>query len=96
MELGKMRHIVFQWMGWSSVIMGLTGLLLLNGMLLSGFDIPIATNASFYVISFILGFVSIFQKKSRSLGLWGIGLSIYFFVFIILMFGLGWAIVPFP
>ena len=97
MELGKIRSTLFKTCGWLSVVMGLISLALINLTLLSGYDVSIAnTFSSWALLAVVFGFASIFSKKSRSLGFWGLGLSIYVGLFVFVIFVLGWTIVPFP
>jgi hypothetical protein len=97
MELGKIKQNVFQWIGWLSVVTGLISLAILNIFLLWEYDIPIVSNIfNWILITFILGVISIFNKNSRSLGLWGIWIGIYMGFFVAVMFVLSWTISPFP
>ncbi|WP_077210630.1 hypothetical protein [Bacillus dakarensis] len=97
MELGTLKHKVFIWTGWLSVCTALISFAVLNIFLLWGYNVPIGNNISFWVLlTLIFGGVAVFNKKSRSLGLWGLGLSIYLGFFMAVMFILGWTISPFP
>lgn len=97
MELGTIKSTILKTCGWLSVIMGLISLALINLSLLSGYDVPLAnTFSSWVLLAVVFGFVSLFNKKSRSLGFWGLGLSIYIGLFVAVIFVLGWTIVPFP
>lgn len=97
MELGTIKQSVFQWIGWLSVVTGLISLAILNIFLLWEYDIPIVSNIfNWILITFILGVISIFNKNSRSLGLWGIWIGIYMGFFVAVMFVLSWTISPFP
>ena len=97
MELGSLKGKLIQGMGWLSVVIGLVSLAILNISLLSGYNLQIENKFSSWVfISSVLGVISLINKKSRSLGLWGLGISIFIGVFIMTIFVLGWTIVPFP
>ena len=98
MELGSLKKTILQGCGWMSVIMGLISLALINISLLSGYDGSLTNLFSFswVVIAVVFGILSIFNKKSRSLGFWGLGLSIYLGLFVAVIFFLGWTITPFP
>ncbi|MFB5089605.1 hypothetical protein PGC35_20885 [Psychrobacillus sp. PGGUH221] len=97
MELGSIKKIIFPGLGWLSVIMGLLSLAIINVSLLSGYDVPLAnTFSSWVLISAVFGIISVFNQKSRTLGLWGMSISIFIGLFFVTIFGLGWTIVPFP
>ena len=97
MELGSLKSTLIQGMGWLSVVIGLVCLAILNISLLSGYNLQIENKFSLWVfISSVLGVISLINKKSRSLGLWGLGISIFIGVFVMTIFVLGWTIVPFP
>ncbi|WP_071393343.1 hypothetical protein [Bacillus tuaregi] len=97
MELGPMKQRIFLSIGWLSVIMGLVSLVTLNIFLLWNYDIPIVGDIFFWIsLTLISGVVSIFNKNSRSLGLWGLGIGVYLGAFVVVMFVLGWAVTPFP
>lgn len=97
MELGALKNTLIQGMGWLSVVIGLVSLAILNISLLSGYNLQIENKFSSWVFfSAILGVISLINKKSRTLGLWGLGISIFIGVFVMTIFVLGWTIVPFP
>lgn len=97
MELGTIKQTVFLWIGWLSIVTGLISFVVLNIFLLWGYNAPAGNNISFcFLITVILGIVSILNKNSRSLGLWGLGLGLYLGLFVVVMFILGWTINPFP
>ncbi|KGR76350.1 hypothetical protein [Ureibacillus sinduriensis] len=97
MELGTIKNTVLHICGWLSVVMGLIFLADINLSLLSGYDGALSNIfSSWIMLSVVLGVISTFNKKSRSLGLWGLGLSIYLGLFMAVIFILGWTIVPFP
>lgn len=97
MELGAIRKTVFQGLGWLSVVMGLVSLAIINISLLSEYDLQVESKfSSWVVISSVFGIISLVNKKSRSLGLWGLAISIFIMVFIFIIFGLSWAANPFP
>lgn len=97
MELGTIKQRVFQWIGWLSIVTGLISLAVLNIFLLWGFHVPIGDNISvWFLVTVILGLISTFNKSSRRLGWWGLGLGLYLGLFLVVMFVLGWAIHPFP
>ena len=97
MELGSIKSTLIQGVGWLSVVIGLVCLAILNISLLSGYNLQIENKFSSWVfISSVLGVISLINKKSRSLGLWGLGISIFIGVFVMTIFVLGWTIVPFP
>lgn len=97
MELGKMKMTIFQGLGWLSVILGLFTLMIINISLVSGYEVPLMDNLSFWLsITIISSLLSSFNKKSRSLGLWGLGLCVYIGLFIVCILFLGRIIAPFP
>ncbi len=98
MELGTIKNTILQSCGWMSVMMGLIALALINISLLSGYEGSLTNlfSSSWVIIALVFGIISIFNKKSRSLGLWGLGLCIYLAFFVAVIFVLGWTIVPFP
>jgi hypothetical protein len=97
MELGTIKQQIFQWIGWLSIVTGLISIAVINIYLLWGLNVPLGNNLSLWLwVTFILGIIAIFNKKSRSLGLWGIGLGLYLGLFYMVMFILGWMINPFP
>ncbi|MEK4386235.1 hypothetical protein MKZ25_10555 [Solibacillus sp. FSL W7-1464] len=97
MELGTIKSTVLQTMGWLSVVMGLISLAILNISLLSEYDLQIETRfSSLVVTSIIIGVISLVNKKSRSLGFWGLGISMFIIVFVFTIFGLSWTVAPFP
>lgn len=97
MELGTIKSTIITGLGWLSIVMGLISLAIINITLLSGYNLQFENIfSSWIVISSVIGFVSLLNKKSRSLGLWGLGISIFIGVFMLTIFVLGWAIVPFP
>ncbi|MEK3981368.1 hypothetical protein MKY37_20355 [Psychrobacillus sp. FSL K6-2836] len=95
MELGSIKNTILTGLGWLSVIMGLISLAIINVSLLSGYDVPLA-NTSWVLISVVFGIISVFNKKSRTLGFWGLSISIFLGLFVVTIFGLGWTINPFP
>ncbi|MFC7686360.1 hypothetical protein [Ureibacillus sp. GCM10028918] len=97
MELGTIKNTILQACGWLSVVMGLISLALINLSVLSGYDGGLANSySSWILLAVVFGIISSLNKKSRSLGLWGLGLSIYLGLFVAVIFVLGWTIVPFP
>lgn len=97
MELETIKQKLFLAIGWLSVVIGLISLAILNIFLLWGYDIPIAKGIIYGVLfTPILGGVSAINKKSRPLGLWGVGLGIYMGLFIVVIFFLAWIVYPFP
>lgn len=97
MELGTIKSAILHICGWLSVVMGLIFLADINLSLLSGYDGALSTIfSSWMLLAVVFAVISTFNKKSRSLGLWGLGLSIYLGLFIAVIFVLGWMIVPFP
>lgn len=97
MELGKIKQKVFLSIGWLSVILGLISLAILNIFLLWGYNTMFANNIFFWtLITLIFGTISAINKKSRSLGLWGLGLGVFLGLFVVVMFVLGWTVSPFP
>lgn len=97
MELVTIRRTIFQGLGWLSVVMGLISLAIINISLLSEYDLQVESKFSSWVfISLVVGFISLVNRKSRSLGLWGLGLSVFIVVFIFTIFGLSWTVAPFP
>lgn len=97
MELGTIKSTIIQGLGWMSVVMGLISLAIINLSMLSGYNLPIGNKFSSWVlISLVFGIISLLNKKSRSLGLWGLGISIFIGLFVFTIFVLGWTIVPFP
>lgn len=97
MEFVKVKQKIFQFIGWLSVIIALTYFALLNISLLWGYNAPLGSNFSlWFLVILSLGLVAILHNKSRSLGLWGLGLALYLGLFAAVMFFLGWFINPFP
>ncbi|GGA90756.1 hypothetical protein [Ornithinibacillus halotolerans] len=97
MELGKVKMTFFQGLGWLSIVLGLLTLLFINISLISGYQVPLMDNFSLLLYPAIIsGAFSSFNKRSRSLGLWGLGLCAYIGLFIVCMFFLGWMVIPFP
>ncbi|EMR06017.1 hypothetical protein C772_01997 [Bhargavaea cecembensis DSE10] len=97
MELDKVKLKSFQVLGWFSVIAGIVALALLNIAMLSGYDLPITSQLSFWItVILISGLISLSNRQSRSLGFWGLGIAVYLAFFIAVIFILGWIIVPFP
>lgn len=97
MELGTIKQRIFPSIGWLSIVTGLISLAVLNIFLLWGYNAPLGNNISlWFLITVILGIVSIFNENSRSLGLWGLGLGLYLGLFVAVIFILGWTIHPFP
>lgn len=97
MELGTIKSAILHICGWLSVVMGLIFLADINLSLLSGYDGALSNIfSSWMLLAFLFGVISTFNKNSRSLGLWGLGLSIYLGLFVAVIFVLGWMIVPFP
>lgn len=97
MELETVKQKVFLWIGWLSVVIGLVSLAILNIFLLWGYDIPVANMILYSILlTPILGVISAVNKKSRPLGLWGLGIAIYMGVYIVVIFFLGWIVSPFP
>lgn len=71
-------------------------LLILNIMLLTNMDI---TNNHLYLLIYLtapFSVISIFSKKSRSLGLWGLSIVLFMMIFTVTIFLLGWMVIPFP
>lgn len=97
MELSKIKISILQGLGWLSVIIGLFALIIINISLLSGYKVPFMDQMSLLVlITVIMSVISLFNKQSRSLGLWGFGICAYIGFFTICIFIFGWAIIPFP
>ena len=97
MELGTIGSTIFKTSGWLSVILALISLALLNLTMLSSYDIALGSTFVLWVIfAAIFGFVALFHKKSRSLGLWGLGVSFFIGLFLFVIFFLAWMIIPFP
>ena len=97
MEFSSIKNKLFQYAGWSSVILGLIPLAIFNVSLLSNFDAPFSDQYSLFILGcFLFAIISCFNKHSRSLGKWGLFLGFYLTLFIFTIFFLGWLIVPFP
>ncbi|MCR8643318.1 hypothetical protein NV379_11705 [Paenibacillus sp. N1-5-1-14] len=86
--------------GFISFLIGLVLLAILNISLLTqkgtmdGLLNPIIY---FSLISFVLGVVGLFAfKRFRLFAIWGIGISAFCLIFLVLMFGLSWSINPRP
>lgn len=97
MELGKIKVVFFQWLGWLSVLSGLVILIMINISLLSGYEFSFMDNLYLWLlITLVISVISFFNKKSRPFGLWGLGICVYVGMFSIFIFFLGWMIAPFP
>lgn len=97
MELGTIKSTIITGLGWLSIVMGLISLAIINITLLSGFNLQFEnTFSSWIIISSVIGFVSLINKRSRSLGLWGLGISIFMGIFLLTISVIGWIIAPFP
>ena len=81
--------------GWLGIISGVCLLLLRNITLLTNIDITI-NNRDLLVYMTAPSVIALFSKKSRSLGLWGLSIVLFFMIFILSYFTLGWIVVPFP
>ncbi|MFJ7731204.1 hypothetical protein ACIQXF_04845 [Lysinibacillus sp. NPDC097231] len=82
--------------GWFGIISGICLLLFLNITLLTNIDI---TKNNLYVLIYLaapFSVIALFSKKSRSLGLWGLSIVLFFMTFILSYFTLGWIVIPFP
>lgn len=86
------------WTGLVSFLLSLFSLMVINLVLI--FKVDIFSELVFTKIplaSLILGVIGLFTKsKSRTFAIMGISLSIFIFVFFIMMFGLAWTINPKP
>ncbi|MEY9977496.1 hypothetical protein [Lysinibacillus sp. RC79] len=82
--------------GWFGIISGLCLLLLLNITLLTNIDI---TNNNLYLLIYLtapFSVLALFSKKSRSLGLWGLSIVLFIMMFTVIIFIIGWIVIPFP
>ena len=97
MELGKLSKLLFSVIGGMSVLSGIVALILINIAVLTGINV-IMDDLYFSLMwmTFMLGILAVFPKTSRSLGVRGLLLGIYLFVFIGVTFIVGWWIYPFP
>jgi len=99
MELGKLTILnqITKVSGWISVIIGLIVLFIFNIGLVTNYSINIMGDfIGLLFISFLTSVIALFNKQSRSLGIWGLSISLYCLVFIFGTFILGWSAVPFP
>ncbi|KPN96062.1 hypothetical protein [Lysinibacillus sp. ZYM-1] len=95
MELGALKQSIFNVFGWASVSLGLWTLIMINSWIIVGYDAPF-TSRNFIILIFIFGIIATISKSSRSLGMWGIFLGCYLVLFMIVIFFVGWFIIPFP
>lgn len=99
MELDKINRFEtpLKICGWISVIIGLIMLFTFNIGLLTNYETPLDDYYSLVIsLSFLFGFIALFSKRSRSLGIWGLGIGVFILLFLVIFFFLGWMIVPFP
>lgn len=97
MELDKLKKLQLPVIaGWISVASGLFTLLLLNISMLTNDSILFEYFSLILGIGFIFAWPAIFSKKSRFLGVWALGIILFLTVFFMMIFILGWLIVPFP
>lgn len=97
MELGTLKHSIFHWFGWASVTLSLWMLLMANIWILTSYE-TMFNNVSpmILLVAFVMGTIALLRKTSRSLGIWGISLTVYLFLFLAGTFVIGWMINPFP
>ena len=95
MELGALKQSIFNVFGWASVSLGLWTLIMINSWIIVGYGAPF-TSKNFIILIFIFGIIATISKSSRSLGMWGIYLGCYLVLFMIVIFFVGWFIIPFP
>jgi len=82
--------------GWVGMIGGLCLLLLLNILILTNIDV---TDNNFYLFVYLtapFNVIAICSKKSRSLGIWGLSILLFIMIFTVIIFFLGWMVIPFP
>jgi len=82
--------------GWIGMIGGLCLLLLLNILILTNIDV---TDNNFYLFVYLtapFNVIAICSKKSRSLGIWGLSILLFIMIFTVIIFFLGWMVIPFP
>jgi len=92
-----MKQRIYQSIGWLSIVTGLISLVFLNLFLLSGYNVSMGGYFYLWIlIPVVFGIFSSFHKRSRPLGLWGLGLGLYLLFFVVVMFMLGWIVAPFP
>ena len=99
MELVTLKPLncLLMFSGWIGILSGVVALFFLNIGILTNFAINIDGIYSVsIVITFIFSMSAIFSKASRSLGIWGISLSIFLMLFQTIIFFLGWMVSPFP
>ncbi|MEK3765344.1 hypothetical protein [Solibacillus sp. FSL K6-4121] len=97
MELDKLKKLQIPVIaGWISVGSGLVTLLLLNISMLTNDSILFEYFSLILWVGFICAWPAIFSKKSRFLGVWALGIILFLIAFYMLIFILGWIIVPFP
>ena len=83
--------------GWLSVCSGLLLLFIMNINLLTDYEAALDHYFSLLLtVSGLSGVIALFMKRSRPLGLWGLGVSLFFILSIAVLFFLGWTIVLFP
>ena len=98
MELSKLNRFggLFHALGWLSVCSGLILLFTMNINLLANYETALDDYyALFLTVSGLCGVIALFMKRSRPLGLWGLGVSLFFILSMAVLFFLGWMIVPF-
>ena len=95
MELGALKQSIFNVFGWASISLGLWTLIMINSWIIVSYDAPF-TSRNFIILIFIFGIIATISKSSRSLGMWGIFLGCYLVLFMIVIFFVGWFIIPFP
>ncbi|WP_155591828.1 hypothetical protein [Lysinibacillus cavernae] len=97
MELGALNKFIFNVFGWASVSLGLWTLIIINSWIIIGYDAPLTISfKTVIILIFIFGILAAIPKSSRALGKWGIFLSCYLVIFMIVIFMVGWSITPFP
>ncbi|MEZ7794368.1 hypothetical protein [Niallia circulans] len=94
----RIRSTKNTWTGLVSFLLSLVALIGINLGLIFEVDIfPELVFTQIPFISLILGIIGLFTKKrSRAFAIMGISLSVFIFVFFIMMFGLAWSINPKP
>lgn len=94
----RIRSTKNTWTGLVSFLLSLVALTGINLGLIFEVDIfPELVFTKIPFISLLLGIIGLFTKRrSRAFAIMGISLSVFIFVFFIMMFGLAWTINPKP
>ncbi|MGN7476412.1 hypothetical protein ACTHOQ_01050 [Solibacillus silvestris] len=98
MELGKLKQPKFPAVSaWISIASGMFILLLFNINMLTNYSMALLDSFIIFIgIGFVFAWPAIFSKSTRFLGLWGLGISVFLFIFTVTIIFIGWLINPFP